>query len=465
MKKISIIVLLFVCLTASAQNDAAEDTLATPLITGVGKPVGKKTEIKITKDAGSLKSSDGMVELMIPAGAVAPKTTISIQPITNLMTNGIGLAYRFEPSGIQFKKTVQVIFHYDEEEIKDSLQLLLGIAMQDDKGQWHSLNTTALDTVAKTISGSVSHFSVWSSFSELKIDPAYARVKVNKTKGLEITNVSASPAGTGDDDLLSPLSSKKIPGRAIWHANEILNGNSAVGTISAANRTIANYKAPAQVPVKNPVAVTATLLGFVYKTKIRGQVITFENLKLVSNILVFDDAYEVTMISEIQDAGVCMGAATYKDTGSFVVSLNGREARIIERVNRNTSAFLNYSGGRCWGYTIVKPGTGNIHIAGTPAVKVTLPSAPGKGAWVEIKFSRFPAVFPLFRITCKCDDAPGGPINFSNEQGIVMMARFLAAQPELIRFEAKEGEQTILEHGQPGGQIYAKFTVKQIKED
>ena len=50
------------------------------------------------------------------------------------------MAYRFEPSGIQFQKPVQVIFHYDEEEIKDSMQLLLGIAMQDDKGQWHSLN-------------------------------------------------------------------------------------------------------------------------------------------------------------------------------------------------------------------------------------------------------------------------------------------------------------------------------------
>jgi hypothetical protein len=33
------------------------------------------------------------------------------------------------------------------------------------------------------------------------------------------------------------------------------------------------------------------------------------------------------------------------------------------------------------------------------------------------------------------------------------------------KFEAKEGEQTILERGQPGGQRHAKFTVKQLKDD
>lgn len=462
-KKIIVFAFLFTCLNVSAQNDTEEDTLATPLITAVGKPNGAKKEIKATKDGGTLKSSDGMLELIIPPGAVSKKINISIQPISNLMNNGNGNAYLLEPSGITFQKPVQLVFHYDEEEIKDSAQLLLGIAMQDEKGQWNSLRNFNLDTLAKTISGSVNHFSVWSSFSELRIEPGYARVKVNKTRSLIITNVAPS---SGDDDLLSPLSKKKIPGRAIWHANEIENGNSFVGTISRSSRTIVTYKAPALVPDKNPVAVTATLLGFVYKTKINGQEITFENLKLVSNILVFDDAYEVTMISELQDpSGICMGASTYKDTGSFVVSLNGRQPGVIEKVNKNAAAFLEYSGGRCWGYTILKSGTGNIHITGMPIVKVTPPSSPGKSAWVEISFNRVPAVFPLFRITCKCDDAPGGPFTSTNEKGIVMMAKFLAAQPEYIKFEAKEGEQIILQHGQPGGPLYTKFTVKQLKED
>ena len=70
MKKIAAFILFFVSATVSAQNDAAEDTAATPVITAVGKPQGRKTEIKINKDGGSLKSSDGMAELIFPAGAV-----------------------------------------------------------------------------------------------------------------------------------------------------------------------------------------------------------------------------------------------------------------------------------------------------------------------------------------------------------------------------------------------------------
>lgn len=469
MKTIIPFAFLLFAVPALAQNKTLEDAAAGPVITAVGKPVGNKTEIKINKDGSSLRSSDGVVELIIPEGAVPKKTVISIQPITNLMPNGNGKAYRFEPSGIQFQKPMQLIFHYDEEEIKDSMQLLMGIAMQNDKGQWLSLKNFELDVTAKTISGTINHFSDWSNFSAIKLYPTYARVKVNKELDLTIDLVASEEEEVmqlNNDPMLAPLRRRNISWTSSWRANEILNGNTVVGTITPQSKVKATYKAPAKVPERNPVAVTADLRGLNYTTNVRGQAITFTDLKLVSNLLIYDNAYEVTMISEVQDpSGVCMGATNYKDTGSFVVSLNGREARLIERVNRNTAAVLNYSGGKCWGYANLKPGTGNIHIAGSPVIKVTPPSVPGRGAWIEISFSRTPAIFPLFQITCKCDDAPGGPITSTNAKGIVMMARFLAALPEYIKFEAKEGEQVIIEHGNPGGLIYTKFTVKQLQEE
>lgn len=465
MKKMIVFVFLFASLISLAQNNVTKDTATTPVITAVGRPDGKKTANQITKEGGSLRSSDGLAELIFPSGAVSKKTDISIQPITNLMNNGNGNAYRFEPSGIQFKKPVQLIFHYDEEETKDSLQLLLGIAMQDDKGQWFSLNKTELDTVAKTISGNINHFSDWGNFTAIKLYPAYARLKVKKSHDLVIDLIANEgdggevvPLGNSDAAFLSALRSRNIPWRAAWRATS--------GAISRESKTRATYTAPATVPSQNPVAITADLSGLSYTTKVRGTSVTFNSLKLVSNILVFDDAYEVTMVSEIQDmTGTCLGASSYRDTGSFVISLNGNLARIIERVNRNTSSFLNYSGGRCWNYTILKPGTGNIHIAGTPVIKVTPPSEPGKSAIIEVRFSRVPSIFPLFKVTCKCDDAPGGPTDVTNEKGIVMMANFLRAEPEYIKFEAKEGEQTIIERGSPGAPLYYKFTVKQLKED
>ncbi|MGZ8539284.1 MAG: hypothetical protein ACXWV6_01465 [Chitinophagaceae bacterium] len=464
MKKIAALVLLFISANVSGQNEAAEDTATTPVITAVGNPKGKKTEIKINKDGGSLKSSDGLVELIFPAGALSKKTDISIQPITNLMTNGDGIAYRFEPSGIQFKKTVQVIFHYDDEEIQDSMQLLLGIAMQDAKGQWHSLNETALDTVAKTISGNINHFSDWGKFRSIKLYPTYSRLKVKKQLTLTIDLIAneeeelLTPLAKGDNDLLSPLKNRKIPWRSSWRATS--------GEITKESKTTATYTAPPTPPAKNPAAITADLNGLTYTTKVKGELMTFKDLKLVSNILIYDDAYEVTMISEIQDPGVGsnLGAVTYKDTGSFVVSLNGKEARIIEKVNKNISASLEYAGGCCYNYRILKTGTGNIHIAGTPVIKVTPPAASGSSSMIEITFGRVPSIFPLFQVTCQC---PGdkSPTTGTNAQGVAMMAGILPAFPQIIKFEAREGEQTILEHGQPGGQLYTKFTVKQLKED
>ena len=131
MKKIIVFTLLFVSVTASAQNDV--DTTAQPVITAMGISDGKKTEMMIGKEGGSFASSDGKLILFISEGTVSKKTTFSIQPITNLMPNGNGQAYRLEPSGIQFQKPVQLLFHYTEEESEDSMQLLLRIAMQDDE--------------------------------------------------------------------------------------------------------------------------------------------------------------------------------------------------------------------------------------------------------------------------------------------------------------------------------------------
>lgn len=81
MKKIIVFTFLFVTVTASAQNKAAEDTTAKPAITEQGKPDGEKTEIKIGKEGGSFTSSDGKITLVIPVGAVSKKTTFSPLPI------------------------------------------------------------------------------------------------------------------------------------------------------------------------------------------------------------------------------------------------------------------------------------------------------------------------------------------------------------------------------------------------
>jgi hypothetical protein len=462
MNKILAFIFLFVVVNLAAQNNAKKDTTAQPAITA------KIKEMKIGAAGGSISSSDGKAVLIIPAGAVSKKTNFSIQPITNLMPNGNGAAYRLEPSGIQFQKPVQLIFNYDEDEAKDSMQLLLGISMQDDKGQWYSLQNFTLDTVAKTLSGNIKHFSDWGKFDKIKISPVYKKLKVKKSLNLDITLIII-PDVTYLGDELMPLTftkTRKIPWKATWAANDIVNGSATEGKIVITSKSSIKYTAPATEPPKNPVAVTAELTGIVYRTRINGVVTTFEKLILESNILIYDNAYEVKMISEIIDPGMgtSLGSVTYKDTGSFVVSLKGKEAKIIEKVNKNTSAALNYSGGCCYDYKILKLGHGNIHIAGTAVIKVTPPVAPEKSAMIEIAFRRNPAKLPIFQVTCKCI-GDKKPHNFTNEKGIIMMQGLLPAFPQVIDFEAKEEEQTILQHGKPGEDLYTKITVKKIKEE
>jgi hypothetical protein len=464
MKKISAIALLLFSIIASAQNEIAEDTTAKPAITAIGKADGQKAEMKIGKPGGRFTSSDRKVELIIPEGAVSKKTTFSILPITNMVPNGNGKAYRLEPSGVQFQKPVQLIFHYTEEESVDSMQLLMGIATQDNTGQWYCLKNFTLDTIKKTVSGHINHFSDWSKFDAIKLDPGHKRVKILNSLTLQILGVVPRPKES-DDEELSPLYRTKEPKQLIWKVNEVVGGNANFGTIkgwagSAADRKLeyGNFIAPAAVPDKqNPVAVTVNLKGLNYKFNN----IVFKDLKLVSNLLIYDNAYEIKMISVVNGiAGSVLGACKYKDTGSFVVSLNGKESKIIEKVNKNAAAELDYDG-KC---TIVplKPGSGNIHIAGSPVIKITPSSSPNGPATIEITFSRYPTIFPLLNFTCP--DGNGGTFTSSNAKANAFVAGLLPAAPQYIKFEAKYGEQTQVV-GKEGGDIYFKYIIKRLEED
>jgi hypothetical protein len=459
MKKILFFLFLCSSITALAQNEVAEDTTAQPAITEKGKPDGDKTGMQIGKDGGSLISSDGKLELIIPPGALSKKTDISIQPVTNLMPNGNGKAYSLEPSGIRFQEPVQLIFHYSPEDAEDTMQLLMGIATQDDKGQWYGLKNFTLDTIAKTLTGNIPHFSTWSHFTDIKINPRYHRVKVNKQLDLEITLIqdekkSDKPApSTGpDDDALEPLKPRKF--KATWSANGISNGNKIAGWITNKDITTATYKAPAVVPDQDPVAVSAKLQGITFKY--RG--ITFKDLKLVSNILVFDDAYEIEMRSQYDvDAGTVLGKATYTDFGWFVIAIEKGKARLIEKENRNTEDIFGYAG--CKTKVINKDvNHGLIHITGVSSIILNPPNPPGQPyATVDIQF--IPVPVSLSSLHIRCIDKKGKITEMNTPQSMPM-----PAFPIRVMFELKEGEQ-ILRGSIDQPEMKFKMIARPVKED
>lgn len=273
-------------------------------------------------------------------------------------------------------------------------------------------------------------------------------------------------ADDGGDELMQliPIKRKKIPWRATWMANEIINGNATEGKISVTSRTSVKYTAPAALPPKNPVQVTAELAGIIYTSIVKGRTETFEKLRLVSSILIYDNAYEVTMVSSSDaPAGSVLGTVTYKDTGSFVVSITGNEAKIIEKVNKNIPDKLEYKG-KC---QIVqqRPGSGNIHIIGTSSIKLLPPVPPGGNSWVEIIFKRAPTIFPSLLFNCPPVGSGSAWYKGDNKQANAFATQFLAAYPQQVKFEAKEGEQTILLLGKVDSEVFVKFTVKQIKDE
>ena len=457
MKKSVFFILLLTSITASAQSNAAEDTAAKPAITAIGTPNGEKTEKKIGKDGGSITSADGKMRLIIPEGAVLKKTTFSIQPTTNLMPNGFGQSYQMEPAGIDFEKPLQVIFYYTDDDTKDHSPELLSIATQNDKGQWLAPTKVTTDTVTKTITAEAWHFSTFVSYYLAEINPLSARVKVNGNLRLQITGITHYTGGEVYDENHHEIPLKvRVESAEIWKVNGIVKGNSTTGLISASHDYTAIFQAPAQVPAQNPVAVTVQE-NFYGDTKYAGR---WRVPVLVSNITIYDGDYEVKMISTMDGgAGSQLGAVKYKDSGSFIISLNEKNAKVT--TIENTNAFFTYKG-KC---TVVQlqPGAGNINIIGVQDIKIIPAASPGENPWIEILFVRSPTIFPLLQFTCPQPHGRGTyTANSALANGIGMS---IPAFPQSVRFEAKAGEQTILKLGDEGGEIYARFTVRQLKDE
>ncbi len=456
MKKIISFLFLLLAINAAAQTDAVEDTTAKIAVTGFGKDDGVKTEIKIGKDGGNISSSDGIVTLIFPEEALSKKISISIQPVLNMAPNGNGKAYRMEPSGIVFKKRATIIFNYANEDTVNNMQALIGIAMQDDNGKWYKLGKTVTDTVAKTITGYINHFSVYVNFSKAKILPKYTRVKINGSIRLKI--VGAVYEDTEEEGEIIPL---KIEYPSMkWSVNSIEKGNAAIGFISASSNGTAIFKAPAQIPSQNPVAISVSPIR-----NLSSSISQYNNFNMVSNILIYDNAYKVTMIHSMYEAPSAdkFMAVNYKDTGSFIVSVTGKEAKVIEKENRNTTSELDYKG-KCK-VEQLQPGTGNIHILGVSSIRVIPPAAPDGNPWVEIFFKRAPTIIPLLKFTCPPVGGRGNDYTSTTEMARAFTAGVLPAFPTQVRFELKEEEQTILIMGKEGGESFVKFTVKKLSDN
>jgi hypothetical protein len=255
MKKNLSALLVISAFCANAQTDSLEIEMNSidivfvklPKSSAIGSPDGNLASKEIGPSGGKIISDDQRVELIFPQGALSANTKISIQPIVNSIPNGNGKAYQFEPSGIQFQKPVQVIFHYTDEEARICPPELKFMALQDHNGKWEYMNYYDWDSTSKSLKGFISHFSAFLDGQLMELSPNEKTLKVGQSFPLSLSVVHLP----GDDDDLPPLPSsgkRKIK----W---SVQGGASAGAITTGPGKYNATYQAPDYLSKSDPQVI------------------------------------------------------------------------------------------------------------------------------------------------------------------------------------------------------------------
>ena len=168
----------------------------------------------------------------------------------------------------------------------------------------------------------------------------------------------------------------------------------------------------------------------------------FKDLTLVSNITLYDIAYQITVIGIWKDLRrEALGADYYRkmgvgeqiitDTSSFILHLNGNKNSVTDIQNMFKDSIINR--GKCT-MTLLNEAiaTGVIQIDGIESITVVPadpPRQPSRG--ITIKFKKPKIIMPDVDMDCK-----GATINNSMAKG--MMAGFNIGFPQTISFMENE---------------------------
>jgi Big-like domain-containing protein len=136
--------------TVTATSEGISGTLAIA--------VGEATTIGA--GGGAVTTSDGVVQLTFPAGALQGPAVVTATPFTDVATNPLmvpGTAFDLGPSGTQFPTPVTLTMKYDPAQLGTIEPTYLGIFTYTG-GAWHHVGGT-LDTASHIVSAPLAHFS------------------------------------------------------------------------------------------------------------------------------------------------------------------------------------------------------------------------------------------------------------------------------------------------------------------
>lgn len=234
-----------------------------------GTASGTASTQTIGPAGGQLTSADGGVDLMIPAGALAAPTTVSIQPISNTAPNGLATAYRLTPEGTTFSQPITITFHLAPAQAA-ALDSTFVVSQHDD-GLWYSQPHQGRDATANTVSVPAAHLSDWTLSQTLRLTPQQARVRTSSSTTFTAMVVIVKADGT--DQLANPtdaalalpvevnlddfLLRERISTGRTWAVNGAPRGVAAWGLITEQGDLTGFFTAPTNVPT--PASETVSL--------------------------------------------------------------------------------------------------------------------------------------------------------------------------------------------------------------
>jgi hypothetical protein len=116
------------------------------------------TTTMVGPTGGMASSSDGQLEVTIPAGALPANVAITVQAASAPATGALGTVFDIGPTGTQFATPVTMTFHYDSTDLASHAAAELRAATYANGG-WQILPGFKEDTTAMTVSGLTTHLS------------------------------------------------------------------------------------------------------------------------------------------------------------------------------------------------------------------------------------------------------------------------------------------------------------------
>ncbi len=337
--------------TGSGSTGTGSTTDTSVAITAVGTPIGDPVTKTIGAAGGTISSADGRMDLIIPPGALSSDVAITIQPITNECPGGLGAGYDFLPNGTKFSTPATLVFHYADSDVNGTDPDLIYYATQDSSHAWDVDIEKDVDTVAKTISYDVHHFTGKSFLKGLTIFASGGKLDYQQSETgtlilqqyVKDPELAGDPQSTDDDELPPLPVSKPIPAQQI--TSWIVVGGSQNGTISGSGNQV-TYTAPAKISTDKTILVSVTVRKAIV-SKSRKSVITsfaqktvFIRLNLHPPVFSFSVQIDATIsgTSEVYKD-------LYHDGATFQVDIKDVNVSLSKIVNQAPTVTPPYGSG------------------------------------------------------------------------------------------------------------------------